>query len=502
MDFLGMLQIGLVISCQPENILYCFVGVFVGTLIGVLPGIGPIGTIAILMPTTFNISPVSAIIMLAGIYYGAMYGGSTTSILVNIPGEAASVVTCIDGYQMARQGRAGPALGISALGSFIAGMIGLILLAFLAPSLANLAISFGPPEYFSLMILGLTLVTYLGSGSMVKALMMAVLGIILGTVGQDPIFGRSRLTYGIECLWDGMGLIPVVMGLFGISEVLINIEEVEERQIYETKIKGLLPSREDWLKCAKPIARGTILGFLLGILPGAGAITASFASYAIEKKFSKHPENFGKGAIEGVAGPESANNAATMGAMVPLLTLGIPPNTVMALLLAALMIHGIPPGPLLIVKHPELFWGVVVSMFIGNLLLLALNLPLIGMWVRLLKVPYKFLYPMIILFCLIGAYSLKSKVADIVIMVIFGWLGYVMKKCRYEGAPLVLAFVLGPIMETSLRQSLIISKGSLSVFFLRPISLSCLLLAFLLLLFPMISFFKKKRERMIIEDST
>lgn len=497
-----MLQIGLVISCQPENILYCFVGVFVGTLIGVLPGIGPIGTIAILMPTTFNISPVSAIIMLAGIYYGAMYGGSTTSILVNIPGEAASVVTCIDGYQMARQGRAGPALGISALGSFIAGMIGLILLAFLAPSLANLAISFGPPEYFSLMILGLTLVTYLGSGSMVKALMMAVLGIILGTVGQDPIFGRSRLTYGIECLWDGMGLIPVVMGLFGISEVLINIEEVEERQIYETKIKGLLPSREDWLKCAKPIARGTILGFLLGILPGAGAITASFASYAIEKKFSKHPENFGKGAIEGVAGPESANNAATMGAMVPLLTLGIPPNTVMALLLAALMIHGIPPGPLLIVKHPELFWGVVVSMFIGNLLLLALNLPLIGMWVRLLKVPYKFLYPMIILFCLIGAYSLKSKVADIVIMVIFGWLGYVMKKCRYEGAPLVLAFVLGPIMETSLRQSLIISKGSLSVFFLRPISLSCLSLAFLLLLFPMISFFKKKRERMIIEDST
>ncbi len=493
---------GLVISCQPENILYCFVGVFVGTLIGVLPGIGPIGTIAILMPTTFNISPVSAIIMLAGIYYGAMYGGSTTSILVNIPGEAASVVTCIDGYQMARQGRAGPALGISALGSFIAGFIGLIFLAFLAPSLANLAITFGPPEYFSLMILGLTLVTYLGSGSMVKALMMAVLGVILGTVGQDPIFGRSRLTYGIECLWDGMGLIPVVMGLFGISEVLINIEEVEERQIYETKIKGLLPNREDWLKCAKPIARGTTLGFLLGILPGAGAITASFASYAIEKRFSKHPENFGKGAIEGVAGPESANNAATMGAMVPLLTLGIPPNTVMALLLAALMIHGIPPGPLLIVRHPELFWGVVVSMFIGNLLLLALNLPLIGMWVRLLKVPYKYLYPMIMLFCLIGAYSLKSKVADIVIMVIFGWLGYVMKKCRYEGAPLVLAFVLGPIMETSLRQSLIISKGSLSVFFLRPISFSCLSLAFLLLLFPMISFFKKKRERMMIEDST
>jgi len=291
----------------------------------------------------------------------------------------------------------------------------------------------------------------------------------------------------------------VVMGLFGISEVIINIEEVEERQIYETEIKGLLPNREDWLKSAKPIARGTVLGFLLGVLPGAGAVTASFSSYAIEKKFSKHPENFGKGAIEGVAGPESANNAATMGGMVPLLTLGIPSNTVMALLLAALMIHGIPPGPLLIVKHPELFWGVVVSMFIGNLLLLALNLPLIGMWVKLLKIPYKYLYPMIILFCLIGAYSLKSRVADIVIMVIFGWLGYVMKKWRYEGAPLVLSFVLGPIMETSLRQSLIISKGSLSIFFIRPISLSCLSLAFFLLLFPMVSFFKKKEGRIIVK---
>jgi putative tricarboxylic transport membrane protein len=352
------------------------------------------------------------------------------------------------------------------------------------------------------MILGLTLVTYLGSGSMVKALMMAVLGIIFGTVGQDPIFGRSRLTYGIECLWDGLGLIPVVMGLFGISEVIVNIEEEEGRQIYETKIKGLLPNREDWLKSAKPIARGTVLGFLLGVLPGAGAVTASFAAYAIEKRFSKHPENFGKGAIEGVAGPESANNAATMGGMVPLLTLGIPSNTVMALLLAALMIHGIPPGPLLIAKHPELFWGVVVSMFVGNVLLLALNLPLIGMWVRLLKIPYKYLYPMIILFCLIGAYSLKSRVADIVIMVIFGWLGYVMKKCRYEGAPLVLAFVLGPIMETSLRQSLIISKGSLSIFFLRPISLSCILLAFFLLVFPVISFVNKKKRRIIIRGST
>jgi len=492
-----MLYTGFAVCLQPQNILYCFVGVFVGTMIGVLPGIGPIGTIAILIPTTYNIPPVSAIIMLTGIYYGAMYGGSTTSILVNIPGEAASIVTCFDGYQMARQGRAGPALGIAALGSFIAGIIGVMILAFLAPSLAGLATNFGPTEYFSLMILGLTLVTYFGSSSMLKALMMAALGIILGTVGQDPIFGRSRLTYGTESLWDGVGLIPVVMGLFGIAEVFVNIEEGEERQVYETKIKGLLPDREDWRKSAKPIARGTIIGFLLGILPGAGTITASFASYALEKKLSTHPENFGTGAIEGVAGPETANNAATMGAMVPLLTLGIPSNTVMAMLLAALMIHGIPPGPLLITRHPDLFWGVVVSMFLGNAMLLALNLPLIGMWVKLLRVPYKILFPLIIIFCLIGVYSLHSRVSDIIIMLLFGWFGYIMKKCEYDGAPLVLAFILGPILETSLRQSLIISKGDPSVFFRHPISLICLLLAFLFLLSPLVPFFRTRREKIV-----
>lgn len=497
MESLQMLYTGFVVCLQPQNILYCFVGVFVGTLIGVLPGIGPIGTIAILIPTTYNTPPVSAIIMLTGIYYGAMYGGSTTSILVNIPGEAASIVTCFDGYQMARQGRAGPALGIAALGSFIAGIIGVILLAFLAPSLAGLATNFGPTEYFSLMILGLTLVTYFGSSSMLKALMMAALGIILGTVGQDPIFGRSRLTYGTESLWDGVGLIPVVMGLFGIAEVFANIEGGEARQVYETKIKGLLPNREDWRKSAKPIARGTIIGFLLGILPGAGSITASFASYALEKKLSKHPEDFGNGAIEGVAGPETANNSATMGAMVPLLTLGIPSNTVMAMLLAALMIHGVPPGPLLITRHPDLFWGVIVSMFLGNLMLLALNLPLIGIWVKLLKVPYKILFPMLIIFCLIGVYSLHSRVSDIIIMLLFGWFGYIMKKCEYDGAPLVLAFILGPILETSLRQSLIISKGDLSVFFRHPISLMCLLLAFLFLLFPVVPFFRKRREKIV-----
>ena len=464
MDFLSAMQLGFSTALQPLNILYCFIGVFIGTLIGVLPGIGPSGAIAILMPVTFNIPSVSAIIILAGIYYGAMYGGSTTSILVNIPGEAASVVTCIDGYQMARKGRAGPALGISAFGSFIAGISGIILLAVLAPSLAQIALDFGPPEFFSLMILGLTLVIYLGSASMIKALMMAAFGVVLGCIGQDPILGNPRLTYGIEALFDGVDLIPVIMGLFGISEVLINLEKREQREIYETEIKGLLPTREDWKQSAKPIARGTLLGFFLGIVPGGGALLASFASYAIEKKFSKHPEKFGTGAIEGVAGPETANNAGTMGAMVPLLTLGIPSNVVMALLLAALMIHGTPPGPMLIENHPDLFWGILASMILGNFLLLLLNLPLIGMWVQILKVPYKILSPLIIMFCLIGAYSVHLNVVDIVIMLFFGGLGYLMKKYEYDAAPLVLAFILGPMLETALRQSLIVSHGALTSF--------------------------------------
>lgn len=495
MDLLNMGYIGLVTAFQPLNVLYCFIGVFIGTLIGVLPGIGPTGAIAILLPTTFNIPPVSGIIMLSGIFYGAMYGGSTTSILVNIPGEAASVVTCIDGYQMARQGRAGPALGISAFGSCIAGIAGIFFLAFLAPSLANIALDFGPAEYFSLMILGLTLVTYLGSGSMIKALMMAVLGIILGCIGQDPMLAKPRLTYGIEALFDGVGIIPIVMGLFGISEVLLNIEKKEEkREIYETKISGLLPSREDWRMSAKPIARGSILGFLIGVLPGGGAVISSFASYALEKKFSKHPENFGKGAIEGVAGPESANNAATMGGLVPLLTLGIPSNPIMAMLLAALMIHGTAPGPLLIQNHPELFWGVVISMIIGNLFLLLLNLPFIGLWIKVLKIPYEILFPLIILFCLIGAYSVSFMVGDIIIMLVFGFLGYLMKKYEFEGAPLVLAFVLGPMLETNLRRALIISKGSFDIFFFRPISLICLLMAFFFILYPIIPLIRKRRR--------
>jgi putative tricarboxylic transport membrane protein len=436
--------------------------------------------------------------MLAGIYYGAMYGGSTTSILVNIPGEAASVTTCLDGYQMARQGRAGPALGISAFGSFIAGAVGIIFLAFLAPPLAGFAMSFGPPEYFSLMILGLTLVIHLGSESMIKALMMAVLGIVLGCVGQDPIYGKARLTYGVDTLVDGLGFAPVIMGLFGISEVLRNIESDEKIEIYKSKIKGLLPNLDDWKKSAMPIARGTTLGFLIGLLPGGSATAAAFASYAVEKRLSKTPERFGKGAIEGVAGPESANNAATMGSMVPLLTLGVPCNAVMAMIFAALLIHGTPPGPLLIKNHPELFWGVVISMFMGNVMLLILNLPLIGMWVRLLKIPYKILFPLIILFCVIGVYSVNAMVGDIAIMLFFGVLGYLMKKYEYEGAPLILAFVLGPMMETSLGQSLIISNGSFGIFLDRPISLACLVVAFLLLFSPLIPFIGEKRKKIAV----
>lgn len=501
MDFWSIIQTGFATAFQPQNLLYCFIGVFIGTLIGVLPGIGPSGALAILLPTTFNIPAVSAIIMMTGIYYGAMYGGSTTSILVNIPGEAASVVTCIDGYKMARQGRAGPALGIAAFGSFIAGLAGIVFLAFLAPYVANLAMDFGPPEYFSLMILGLTLVIYLGSNSIIKAVMMAVVGIILGCVGQDPILAKPRLVYGFDALWDGLGLPPVIMGLFGISEVLLNLERTEKVDVYKTKLKGFLPSWEDWRLSALPIARGTVLGFMLGVLPGGGAIVASFASYAVEKKFSRHPETFGNGAIEGVAGPESANNAATMGGLVPLLTLGIPTNVAMAMMLAALMIHGTPPGPLLIQNHPDLFWGIVISMVVGNMALLGLNLPLIGMWVKVLKVPYKILFPLILLFCLIGAFSVNSLVADIVIMLIFGCLGYLMKKYGYDAAPMMLAFVLGPMVEINLRQALMISKGKFSIFVVHhPISLVCLLVALLFLLLPLVPSFKKKREKIILEE--
>lgn len=492
MDLLANLQLAFAIIFQPNNLFFCFLGCLIGTLIGVLPGIGPAATISLLLPSTFHLTPVSAIIMLAGIYYGAMYGGSTTSILVNIPGEAASVVTCFDGYQMARQGRAGPALGISAFGSFIAGTLAVVIIMLIAPPLAKFALKFGPPEYFSLMFLGLTILTYLASGSMVKALMMACVGIFLGTIGTDTISGLERFTYGSYTLMDGVGLVPAIMGLFGISEVLVNIEQSLKREIYKTKISSLLPNLEDWKKAILPILRGSLIGFFLGILPGGGAVIASFAAYAVEKKVSRHPEKFGTGLIEGVASPESANNSASQGAFIPLLTLGIPANVVMAILLGALLIQGVKPGPLLVKTHPDLFWGVIGSMYIGNIMLLILNLPLIGIWVKILKIPYPILFPLILLFCLIGVYSVNNNIFEIIIMIIFGIVGYLMKKFAYEGAPLILAFVLSPMIENALRQSLIMSHGSFSIFFTQPISFALLAIAIFLLASPLLPGLRKR----------
>ena len=478
---------GFQINLLPANLFYCFVGVLIGTLVGVLPGLGSAAAMSLLLPSTFALKPASAIIMLAGLYYGAMYGGSTTSILVNIPGEASSVPTCLDGYQMARKGRAGAALGMSAFGSFIGGTISTILLMMVAPPLANIALQFGPPEYFSLIILGFVMLTYLAAGSMGKAFMMALFGVILGCVGMDVITGTPRFVYGIPALSDGIGLVPVIMGLFGISEVLLNVEhEMEERELYTNEVKGLLPNRNDWRKSIGPIIRGTGLGFMLGALPGGGAVVSSFASYAVEKRVSKYPEKFGTGVIEGVAGPETANNAACSGCLVPMLTLGIPSNVVMAILIGALLIHGVEVGPLLVQNHPDVFWGVIASMYIGNGMLLLLNLPLIGIWVKILKIPYPILFPLILLFCLIGVYSLNNNVIEIIIMIVFGIVGYFMKKFDYEAAPLVFALVLGPMLENTLRQSLLLSNGSLAIFVKRPISTGLLAVTGILLILALI----------------
>lgn len=488
------LALGWNIALNVNNLIYCFIGVFTGTLIGVLPGIGPPGAIALLLPLSFGINPVSAIIMLAGIYYGASYGGSTTSILVNIPGESASVVTCLDGYQMARQGRAGPALGISAFGSFVAGTLGVLFLMLLAGPLSTVALRFGPPEYVALMILGLTIVTYLAHGSMLKAIIMAVFGIALSQIGTDLITGDLRFTFGIMELEDGVGLVPLVMGLFGIGEVLTSMEASGGVDILKTKIKGLLPNWKDWKDSIGAILRGTFLGFFLGILPGGGAVLSSFLAYGVEKKISKHPERFGTGVIEGVAAPEAANNSATAGAFIPLFTLGIPSNAVMALLLGALMIHGLQPGPMLLRQNPEIFWGTVVSMYIGNVMLLVLNLPLIGLWVKVLKIPPRILFPFIFFFCIIGSYSAHSSVFDVSVMLIFGLIGYLFRKFKYEPAPLVLAFILTPMLENALRQSLIISEGSFSIFFSRPIAAVALIVALFLLLSSFLPHLKRRRE--------
>ena len=500
MDTFSQLLLGFSVALQPINLFYCFLGCLIGTLVGVLPGLGPTAAMSLLLPATLHITPVAAIIMLAGIYYGAMYGGSTTSILVNIPGEAASAVTCLDGYQMARQGKAGRALGISAFGSFIAGTIGIFGMTLMAVPLANLALRFGPPEYFALMCLGMVVLTFLSSTSMVKALMMACFGILIGTVGTDTVSGTARFSFGIIELMDGVGLVPVVMGLFGISEMLLNIETKIDRDIFKTRVKGLFPTVADWIQSAGAIIRGTVIGFFLGILPGGGAVLSSFVAYAVEKKVSKTPEKFGTGLIEGVAAPESANNSAAQGAFIPLLTLGIPSNVVMAMLLGALIIHGVTPGPLLLTNHPQVFWGVVGSMYIGNVMLLVLNLPLIGIWVQLLKVPYAILMPLIIVFCIIGSYTIGNSIMDVLFMLIFGVVGYLMKKLKYEAPPLILAFVLGPMLEYSLKQSLMVSKGSFKIFFSRPISATCLIIALILVVLPIVPRLRKKRPGAVLPD--
>lgn len=497
MDLADNLITGFSVALQPHNIFFCFIGVLIGTLIGVLPGIGPVGAMSILLPITFGISPVTAIIMLSGIYYGAQYGGSTTSILVGIPGEAASVVTMLDGHQMALQGRAGPALGIAAFGSFIAGTIGIIGLMLLAPPLASIALRFGPPEYFALMIMGLVILTYLAQKSMAKSLMMAGVGVLAGVVGLDTMTGLPRFTFGIPDLLDGIGIAPFAMGLFGVSEILLNVEKTIKQGVVVSQVKNLLPSRQDWKESFAPIMRGSFLGFLLGILPGGGAVLSSFISYSTEKRVSKTPEKFGHGAIAGVAGPEAANNAAAQAAFIPLLTLGIPANAVMGILLGALMIHGITPGPLMIQKNPELFWGTVTSMYIGNAMLLVLNLPLIGLWVRLLRVRYAVLFPLILFIALIGAYVINGSEMDLYLMLFFGVVGYLMRKFDYEPAPLILAYVLSPILEDSLRQSLIISGGSMGIFVSRPIAAGFLFIALMLLISAVLPAIRKKRNALV-----
>jgi putative tricarboxylic transport membrane protein len=487
MDFVNHFFLAFQVALEPMNLFLCFLGCLVGTFVGVLPGLGPAASISLLLPITFKLPPESAIIMLGGLYYGTMYGGSTTSILINVPGEAASVVTCLDGYRMALKGRAGPALGIAAFGSFIAGTFGTIMIMVLAPPLAGFALKFGPPEFVGLVFLGLTMVTYLSSGSMAKALIMAIVGLLISYIGTDIVTGRERFTLGIATIAGGFDIVPIAMGLFGISEVLLNLERSQEtREVFETKLKNLLPTRQDWKDSSGPIVRGSILGFLLGLIPGGGGLIASFISYAVEKKVAKHPETFGTGDIRGVAGPESANNAGAQGAFIPMLTLGIPCNVVIAILMGALMIHGVTPGPRLLVEHPRIFWGVVGSMYIGNFMLLLLNLPLIGMWVRLLKIPYSILFPFIFLFCLIGAYTVGNNVQDVYIMILFGILGYLMKKYDYEPAPLVLAFVLGPMFENAFRQSLIISGSDPMIFLTRPISAVFVLIALSLLISPLV----------------
>lgn len=497
---LNQILLGFSVALDPTTLLFCFLGVLIGTLIGVLPGLGPVATISLLLPVTSYVNPINAIIMLAGIYYGAMYGGSITSILINIPGEASSVVTTLDGYQMARQGRAGPALGMAAFGSFIAGTFSIIGLMLVASPLAEMALKFGPPEYFSIMILGIALVAFLSSGPLSKSLQMVGIGLFLGTIGIDTLTGTTRFDFDTIILMDGIDLVPLVMGIFGIAEILSNLELETKRDVYTRKISHLLPTLQDWIDSKGALVRGTLIGFFLGILPGGGAIISSFAAYAVEKRFSKTPEKFGTGMIAGVAAPEAANNSATGGAFIPLLSLGIPGNATMAVLMGALIIHGIQPGPMLINQYPELFWGLVISMYIGNVMLLILNLPLIGLWVQILRIPYGILFPLIMLLCLIGSYSMKNDSSDMSLMVIFGIIGYLMRKYKYDAPSLVLAFVLGSGIEEALRRSLLISHGNPLIFFQRPISAVIFLFTIILLLSSFVSSFTKKKDEILLKS--
>lgn len=503
MDLITNLSMGFGVAVTPINLLYAFVGCLLGTLIGVLPGIGPVATIAMLLPATYALPPVSALIMLAGIYYGAQYGGSTTAILVNLPGEASSVVTVIDGYQMARKGRAGPALAAAGLGSFFAGSVGTLILAAFAGPLTEVAFKFGPAEYFSLMVLGLIGAVVLASGSLLKAVAMIVLGLLLGLVGTDVNSGVARFAFDIPELTDGIGFIVIAMGVFGYGEIIANLSVKEaHREVFTSKVHGLMPTREDFKRMLPAVLRGTSIGSILGILPGGGALLAAFAAYSVEKKTKLHPGEvpFGEGNIRGVAAPESANNAGAQTSFIPLLTLGIPPNAVMALMVGAMTIHNIQPGPQVMTSNPELFWGLIASMWIGNAMLVVLNLPLIGIWIKLLSVPYRWLFPAIVLFCAIGVYSTNNNTWDIWMVGLFGVIGYVFIKLGLEPAPLLLGFILGPMMEENLRRALLLSRGDWSVLVTRPLSAGLLAAAVAMLLVVLLPAIKRQRDVAFVED--
>ena len=503
MDLIANLSMGFGVAFTPINLLYAFIGCMLGTLIGVLPGIGPVATIAMLLPATYALPPVSALIMLAGIYYGAQYGGSTTAILVNLPGESSSVVTTIDGYQMARKGRAGPALAAAGLGSFFAGSVGTLILAAFAPPLTELAFKFGPAEYFSLMILGLIGAVVLASGSLIKAIAMIILGLLMGLVGTDVNSGVARFSFDIPELTDGIGFVTIAMGVFGYGEIISNLSRPEdEREVFTAKVQGLFPTLEDFKNMFPAVIRGTTLGSLLGVLPGGGALLAAFAAYTIEKKTKLKDGEvpFGQGNIRGVAAPESANNAGAQTSFIPLLTLGIPPNAVMALMVGAMTIHNIQPGPQVMTSNPQLFWGLIASMWLGNLMLVILNLPLIGMWIKLLTVPYRFLFPSIVLFCAIGVYSTNNNTFDIWMVAAFGLIGYLFLKLGCEPAPLLLGFILGPMMEENLLRALLLSRGDWSVFVTRPLSGGLLAASLLLLIIVLLPSVKSKREEAFVED--